>query len=88
LPFFAASVFHEFDGDVTARSVVSGSNNPNIEGLALTMQSTGGIGTYAQFGVGTSAVLGGGWLGYGRVDYRTGDNIEGWSVNTGIRYQW
>jgi hypothetical protein len=89
LPFFAATVFHEFDGDVTARSVVSGSNNPNIEGLALTMQSTGGIGTYAQFGVGSSVVLGNtGWLGYGRVDYRTGDNIEGWMVNTGIRYQW
>jgi outer membrane autotransporter protein len=89
LPFFAASVFHEFEGDVTATSVASGSNNPFIENLSLTMQSTGGLGTYSQFGVGTSAVLGNtGWLGYGRFDYRTGDNIEGWSVNTGLRYQW
>jgi hypothetical protein len=28
-----------------------------------------------------------GWLGYARVDFRTGDNIEGVSVNGGIRYQ-
>jgi opacity protein-like surface antigen len=28
-----------------------------------------------------------GWVGYLRGDYRTGDNIEGWSVNGGVRYQ-
>jgi opacity protein-like surface antigen len=27
------------------------------------------------------------WIGYFRGDYRTGDNIEGWSVNGGLRYQ-
>jgi len=28
-----------------------------------------------------------GWVSYLRGDYRTGDNIEGWSVNGGLRYQ-
>ena len=46
------------------------------------------MGTYGQFGLGTAAVLGNtGWLGYARVDYRTGENIEGWNVNAGLRYQ-
>jgi len=33
-------------------------------------------------------VLDTGWLGYLRVDYRKGDNIDGWGVNGGLRYQW
>ena len=87
-PFFTASVFHEFAGDVTARSVETGTGNPAIDGLVLTTTSSGGIGTYGQFALGTAAVLGNtGWLGYGRVDYRIGDNVEGWSVNAGLRYQ-
>jgi opacity protein-like surface antigen len=28
-----------------------------------------------------------GWLGYARVDYRNGENVEALSVNGGIRYQ-
>jgi opacity protein-like surface antigen len=28
-----------------------------------------------------------GWLGYLRGDYRRGDNIEGWTANAGLRYQ-
>src|SRR5262249_30661046 len=61
---------------------------PAIAGVILTSKSQGGIGTYGQFTLGTAAVVGNtGWLGYGRVDYRTGDNIEGWSVNAGLRYQ-
>jgi opacity protein-like surface antigen len=27
------------------------------------------------------------WMGYLRGDYRTGNNIEGWSINGGLRYQ-
>src|SRR4029077_8809725 len=50
--------------------------------------STTSLGTYGQFGVGIAArVVDTGWLGYLRGDYRNGDNIEGWSVNGGIRYQ-
>jgi hypothetical protein len=92
-PFFTASVFHEFDGDVTATSTVSGTITPAtptsaIEGIALTSHSEGGVGTYGQFALGTAAaILNTGWLGYARVDYRVGDEIEGWSVNAGLRYQ-
>jgi hypothetical protein len=51
--------------------------------------STSRIGTFAQYGVGTGLVFGNsGWLGYGRLDYRTGENIEGYSVNAGLRYNW
>jgi len=28
-----------------------------------------------------------GWLGFARVDYRDGNNINGWTGNAGIRYQ-
>ncbi len=28
-----------------------------------------------------------GWLSYVRADYRTGDRIDGWTMNGGIRYQ-
>jgi opacity protein-like surface antigen len=87
-PFFTASVFHEFAGDVTAQSLLTGTGNPGIDGALLTTTSSGGIGTYGQFALGTAAVLGNtGWLGYSRVDYRIGDRIEGWSVNAGLRYQ-
>ena len=34
-----------------------------------------------------AAIINTGWLGYARVDYRTGEDIEGWSVNAGLRYQ-
>jgi len=51
--------------------------------------STSRMGTFAQYGVGTALVCGSsGWLGYGRFDYRTGENIEGYSVNAGLRYNW
>ena len=87
-PFVTASVFHEFKGDVTATSMISDTNNANIDGWRLNLQSEGGIGTYGQFAVGTAAaILNTGWLGYARVDYRTGENVEGWSVNAGLRYQ-
>ena len=51
--------------------------------------STSRIGSFAQLGVGTATVFGSsGWLAYGRADYRTGDSIEGYSVNAGLRYHW
>jgi opacity protein-like surface antigen len=86
-PFFTASLFHEFAGDVTATSVVSGTGNAAIDGVTL-RTSTSGVGTYAQFGLGTALVFGNtGWLSFVRGDYRTGENIDGWSVNAGLRYQ-
>jgi opacity protein-like surface antigen len=87
-PFLTASVFHEFAGDVVSRSVASGTGNVFIDGVVLTSRSSGGVGTYGQFALGTAAaVLNTGWLGYARVDYRTGEDVEGWSVNAGMRYQ-
>ena len=82
-PFFTASIFHEFAGDVSARAIES-----NFGGFELAMRSEGGVGTYAQFGLGTAAALGNsGWLAYARSDYRIGEQIEGVSVNAGLRYQ-
>jgi opacity protein-like surface antigen len=90
-PFASASVFHEFRGGVTS------SLNSNFSALgpafaALPALSstvtTSGLGTYGQFGLGIAAQLVDTvWIGYLRGDYRTGDNIEGWSVNGGVRYQ-
>jgi len=82
-PYFTASIFHEFAGDVTARSV-----SANFPGFVLTQKTEGGVGTYGQFALGTAAVLGNtGWLAYARGDYRIGDVIEGWGINAGLRYQ-
>jgi opacity protein-like surface antigen len=86
-PFFTASVYHEFLGDVTARATI-GNSDPSLNGAILTLNSSGGVGTYAQLALGSAVVLGNsGWLGYGRVDYRKGEDIESWSVNAGLRYQ-
>ena len=86
-PFFTASVFHEFAGDVTVRSTILNTNT-NANNVVLTSRSEGGVGTYGQFAVGTAAtILNTGWLAYARTDYRIGDNIEGWSANAGLRYQ-
>jgi opacity protein-like surface antigen len=86
-PYATASLFHEFAGDVTATSLLTGTGTA-ADGIFLTTTSKGGVGTYGQFALGTAAVLGNsGWLGYARVDYRVGDVIEGIGVNAGLRYQ-
>jgi autotransporter-like protein len=87
-PYFTASVFHEFNGNATATSLISGNGAPGIDGSVLTARSSGGVGTYGQYALGTAAVLGNsGWLGYVRGDYRNGDRIEGWGLSAGLRYQ-
>ena len=90
-PFVTASVFHEFAGNVTASLASSGA----IDYLGMPVAYTGGgrftvsrTGTYAQFGAGSAFQLTDtGWLGYVRADYRTGDDIQGYSINGGLRYQ-
>jgi opacity protein-like surface antigen len=90
-PFASAGVFHEFGGGVT--SILT--SNFSALGAAFaplpTLSSTvttSGLGTYGQFGLGIAAQLvNASWIGYLRGDYRTGDSIEGWSVNGGARYQ-
>lgn len=87
-PFVSASVFDEFEGGVTSslRSNFSAISAP-LPTLSSTV-STGSLGTYGQFGLGIAMrTIDTGWVGYLRTDYRTGDNVEGWSVNGGLRYQ-
>ena len=92
-PFATASVFHEFAGNVTA-SFSTFPNSlffqpPNGPPIAFNQQtSTSRVGTYGQISFGLAGqVANTGWLGYTRVDYRHGDNIDGWTGNVGLRYQ-
>jgi opacity protein-like surface antigen len=87
-PFASASVFHEFQGGVTSSLATNfqaiGVPPPNLNSTVLTSS----LGTYGQFGLGVAAQLPNtGWLGYVRADYRTGEYIDGWSANGGVRYQ-
>jgi hypothetical protein len=46
------------------------------------------VGTYGQVALGIAGqVVGTGWLGYLRGDYRFGEHINGYSLNGGLRYQ-
>jgi hypothetical protein len=83
-PFATASVLREFAGNVGAKSTITGGDFAGTLSL-----SNDRIGTYGQFGLGTGVVFGNsGWFGYGRVDYKTGENVEGVNVNVGLRHQW
>jgi opacity protein-like surface antigen len=82
-PFASASVFHEFAGNVTS---TTNSIVPSI--VDSSTSSTTRVGTYGQYSLGVAAqVVNTGWLGFGRIDYRNGSNIEGWTANAGLRYQ-
>ncbi|ABE38251.1 Outer membrane autotransporter barrel [Rhodopseudomonas palustris BisB5] len=87
-PFAIASVYHEFSGAVT--STFNGDAAFNATGIPSatgTISSTN-LGTYGQFGLGVAGQLvNTGLLGYVRADYRTGDHIDGYSLNGGVRYQ-
>jgi opacity protein-like surface antigen len=88
-PFASASVFHEFQGGLSSSlaSDFPAIALPGVPTLSSTVTVTGPR-TYGQFGLGLAAqALGSGWVSYLRGDYRTGDHIEGWSVNGGLRYQ-
>jgi opacity protein-like surface antigen len=96
-PFASASVFHEFAGNIGT----SGTTLPGALGFTITpaaiavfpvtvtgANSTTRVGTYGQYSLGVAAQLAHtGWLGFVRVDYKNGENIEGWTGNAGIRYQ-
>jgi outer membrane autotransporter protein len=86
-PFAAVSVWHEFGPKLTANYATS----PNCclgGGVATGFGSLSTIGTFGQYSLGVSAALAGtGWLGFARVDYRDGSNLQGLSGTGGIRYQ-
>jgi len=89
-PFASASVFHEFAGDVRSNytslnAVLNPGANPFTFNQATT---TSRVGTYGQYSLGLAGqIVNTGWLGFVRVDYRNGNNIDGWTGNAGIRYQ-
>ena len=78
-PFVTGSVWHEFEGPSTSAFTLAASSVP----VSVTR-----VGTFGQVGVGVSGqVLNTGLIGYLRGDYRVGENISGYAVVAGMRYQ-
>jgi outer membrane autotransporter protein len=91
-PYGVASVFHEFAGNTsstyTSLCVVSGACAVTPGPEFTQAFSTTRVGTFGQYSLGIAGqVTNTGWLGYTRVDFRKGENIEGVSMNGGLRYQ-
>jgi opacity protein-like surface antigen len=86
-PFATASIWHEFAGNNTA-SYSAPANPQNGVGNDLTGAfSNTRVGTYGQYSVGVAAQAAGSpLLGYVRIDYREGSNIESLGFNAGLRY--
>ncbi|QXX75159.1 autotransporter domain-containing protein [Methylovirgula sp. HY1] len=89
-PFGTASFFREFEGE---GNVTFGNTPVTLNGTFLPANAvrgsltTTGIGNYGEFGVGiTGQIKNTGWLSFVSADYRTGDYIQGWNLNAGIRY--
>lgn len=88
-PFGSVSVFHEFAGNVQSTATSLNALAFGVIPVSLTgTNSTSRVGTYGQYSLGVAGqVANTGWLGFVRVDYRNGSNIEGWTGNAGLRYQ-
>ena len=94
-PFASVSVFHEFADSVKSNYVSTNAVQSTVFGVgpfnpATYTQTTytTRVGTYGQYSLGIAGQIANtGWLGFARVDYRHGDNIDGWTGNAGIRYQ-
>jgi outer membrane autotransporter protein len=90
-PFGAVSVWHEFGPNVTSNYATAPGSVFFRGGTLVTISaasSTSTFGTYGQYSIGVSGLLAGtGWLGFARVDYRDGPNLQGLSGTGGIRYQ-
>jgi outer membrane autotransporter protein len=99
-PFVAASVWHEFGPNVTANAATCPGLSPtqscafvnngivSSPTVLSASSSTSTFGTFGQYSVGVSGQLvGTGWLGFLRADYRDGENLHGISGTGGIRYQ-
>jgi opacity protein-like surface antigen len=81
-PFTTASVWHEFAGNTTATYTA-----PTLGQTSGTLSGSR-VGTYGQYSVGiVGQMVGSPWLGYLRLDYKEGPNIEGFGFNSGLRYQ-
>jgi hypothetical protein len=91
-PYGVVSVFHDFEGKSTANyttQCVATGQCAVVPGPEFTTSlNSSSVGTFGQYSLGiTGQVSNTGWLGYARVDFRKGDNIEGVGVNGGLRYQ-
>jgi opacity protein-like surface antigen len=101
-PFVTVSGYREFEGNNSATTGTNFPAATQLTGVNFLCTLRGAqvpcfiagnlsatnIGNYGQFGLGLVTVLPNtGWLGYVRADYRTGDHIDGWSMNGGVRYQ-
>jgi opacity protein-like surface antigen len=96
-PFASVSVFHEFAGNITSAgtsfpgAIGAGCIGPICTVVPVTVtgtNSTTRVGTYGQYSLGLAGQLANtGWLGFVRVDYKNGNNIDGWTGNAGLRYQ-
>ncbi|MBR1232041.1 autotransporter domain-containing protein [Bradyrhizobium sp. AUGA SZCCT0182] len=86
-PFASVSVFHEFAGAVASGAQLDTHFGP-IPSTTIQQSVTSRIGTYGQYSLGLAGSINNtGWLGFARVDYRNGSNIDGWVGNAGLRYQ-
>lgn len=87
-PFAAASVWHEFAGNTTANYSTNADSfgtftDPSVSGTI----SGSRVGTYGQYSLGVAAQADGSpLLGYLRVDYKQGSNLESLGFNGGLRY--
>jgi outer membrane autotransporter protein len=88
-PFASASVWHDFAGSTTANwTSCPFCLSSGAFGVATNAYTGTNFGTYGQYSLGISGALANtGWLSYVRVDYRDGDNLHGWDVTGGVRYQ-
>lgn len=92
-PYGVVSVFHDFEGkssaNYTSRCTLPGSGCTVTPGPEFTTSlNSSSVGTFGQYSLGiTGQVANSGWLGYARVDFRKGENIEGVGMNGGLRYQ-
>ncbi len=90
-PFAEISVWHEFGPNLNS-SYATCPHCFNIFNLfpttISTTSSTSTFGTYGQYSFGIFAALNEtGWLGFARIDFRDGPNLQGLSGIGGIRYQ-
>jgi opacity protein-like surface antigen len=89
-PFASVNVFHDFSGSWSGTySSCPGCIflGPTPSQLTATMNGSG-VGTYGVYSLGLAGqIKDTGWLGYIRLDYSNGANLEGWTGSGGIRYQ-
>jgi len=86
-PFATASIWHEFAGNTTATYSAPPFAQNGVDFSTNGTISSSRVGTYGQYSAGVAAsVAGSPLLGYIRIDYKNGSNIDGLGFNAGLRY--